>query len=257
MRLAGKSIVVTGATGIAAATAQLAAREGASLFVISMVEDECRELVSEIEGSGGRASWSATDLTDEEAAVAAFAASDAYLDGIDGLIAVAGASGRPHGDGPLHEMGLDAWEKTFEINAGPAFLSAREAVRRMRGRGGSVVLVGSILATHPVPALFPTHAYAAAKGAVASLTTALAAYYAAEQIRVNGIAPGLVRTSMAERAAADEETVAYSVRKQPLAAGFLQPQDVAPTAVFLLSDESSQITGQVIAVDGGWSVTEG
>jgi NAD(P)-dependent dehydrogenase (short-subunit alcohol dehydrogenase family) len=125
----------------------------------------------------------------------------------------------------------------------------------MQDRGGSIVLVGSVLATHPVPSLFATHAYAAVKGAATSLATTLASYYAPRGIRVNVLAPGLVDTPMAARAAEDPEILAYSARKQPLAGGMIDPDDVARAAVFLLSDDSSQITGQVIAVDGGWSVT--
>jgi len=153
-------------------------------------------------------------------------------------------------------MSLEAWENTFRMNGRPAFVATSEAVRSMRGHGGSVVIVSSVLATSPAPSHFSTHAYAAAKGALNSLTISIAAYYARDGIRVNAIAPGLVDTPMAARAASDPEIVDYARRKQPLAAGLIQPDDVAGTAVFLLSDESAMLTGQVIAVDGGWSVTE-
>lgn len=255
MRLAEKSIVVTGATGIAAAGARSAAAQGAQVFVISRGEEECAKLVGEIEGAEGRAAAAAADLTDEGEAMAAFEAGVGFLGRIDGLFAVAGGSGRRFGDGPLHEMTKEAWDQTLEINLGPLFLAVREAIRVMRGRGGSVVLVTSVLAQRPVPGLFATHAYAAAKGAANSLTTTLASYYAPDGIRVNAIAPGLVQTPMSERAASDPETVEFSIRKQPLTPGFLEAGQIADAAVFLLSDESSQITGQVIAVDGGWSVT--
>lgn len=252
MRLSDKSIVVTGATGIAAAGARKAVSEGADVFIISRGEDECTALAEEI----GAAGFSVADLTDETEAVAAFSDAAGALSRIDGLFAVAGASGRRHGDGPAHEATLAAWTKTLEINANPMFLAAREAMRAMRGRGGSVVLISSVLAASPVPSLFATHAYAAAKGATNAFTTTSAAYYAPGGIRVNAIAPGLVRTPMSERAARDRDTVEYAARKQPLAGGLLEPETVADAAVFLLSDEAAQITGQVIAVDGGWSVTE-
>jgi NAD(P)-dependent dehydrogenase (short-subunit alcohol dehydrogenase family) len=117
------------------------------------------------------------------------------------------------------------------------------------------VLVTSVLAAHP-SSLFVTHAYAAVKGAEVSLTRAMASYYGKDAIRVNAIAPGLVRTPMAERAATDPTSVSYATQKQPLAAGLLPPGDVAATGLFLLSDESRYVTGQVIDVDGGWGVTE-
>lgn len=256
MLLANKSIVVTGATGIAAAGALRVSREGGTVFVISLVEEECSALVDQIHGQGGEAAWVTADLAVESEADAAFEAATAFLGGLDGLLAVAGGSGRRHGDGPAHDISLTAWEETFRINTNPMFLASRNAIRSMRGNGGSMVLVSSVLATRPAPELFATHAYAAAKGATNALVTSLASYYAAERVRVNAIAPGLVRTPMSERAASDPATVEYITAKQPLVAGLLDPEDVAATAVFLLSDEASTITGQMLAVDGGWTVTE-
>jgi NAD(P)-dependent dehydrogenase (short-subunit alcohol dehydrogenase family) len=252
MRLAGKKIVVTGASGIAAAGARAAARENAAVFVISLDSTECRELTEEVDGAG----FAVADLTDEEQTEGAFESARSRLGSIDGLFAVAGASGRPFGDGPIDEMSLAALVETFRVNGGPAFLAAREAVREMRGHGGSVVLVSSVLVTNPSPEHFSTHGYAAAKGSIHALTTALASRYAADEIRVNCLAPGLVQTPMSERAASAPDILAYATRKQPLARGLLDPESVASAAVFLLSDESAMITGQVLAVDGGWGVTE-
>ena len=251
MRLAGKSIVITGATGIAAAAVRKSTAEGARVFVVSIGEEETQALANVI----GVVGVATADLSDEEQAGEALQEARTVLGGIDGLFAVAGGSGRRHGDGPADTVSLPAWEATMAANAVPMFLSAREAFRHMAGRGGSVVIVSSVLATSPSPALFATHAYAAAKGAAEAFTRASAAYYAPEGIRVNAIAPGLVDTPMASRAAGDPEIVAYAVRKQPLAGGLLRPEAVADAAIFLLSDESSQITGQVLAVDGGWGVT--
>lgn len=124
------------------------------------------------------------------------------------------------------------------------------------GTRGSVILISSVLATHPSPSLFSTHAYAAAKGAQISLGLTMAATYAPDLIRVNVVCPGLVDTPMAARAVADPASVRFAETKQPLAAGFLAPDDVADTALYLLSDKARRVTGQVIAVDGGWSVTE-
>jgi NAD(P)-dependent dehydrogenase (short-subunit alcohol dehydrogenase family) len=150
------------------------------------------------------------------------------------------------------------------MNLTPAFLAMRDVVDVMReqprdddGIRGAVVLVGSVLATSPAPALFATHAYATAKGAVESLVRTTAAYYGPTGIRVNAVTPGLVATPMAARAAGDPATVAYAAAKQPLAGGLLEAEDVGDAALFLLSAEARRITGQSLAVDGGWSLSEG
>jgi NAD(P)-dependent dehydrogenase (short-subunit alcohol dehydrogenase family) len=253
MRLADRVIVVTGASGIAAAGARRFSEEGASVFVVSLDEEECRELVSGL--TGPESGWAAADLTNEAATVAAFAACRERFGRVDGLFAVVGASGRLVGDGPIDQIPLAGWRHTIEVNTVPPFLAARESIKLMRPGGGSIVLIGSVLANHPSP-LFVTHAYAAAKGSAVSLTRSLAATYAGDGIRVNLIAPGLVDTPMSARAASDPASVAYAAVKQPLAGGLLDASDVAAAAVFFLSDDAAVITGQVLEVDGGWGVTE-
>jgi len=261
--LTNRVILVTGASGIAAAGAKHFAALGASVFVVSRTADKCVRLTGEIDAAGGISGWAQADLTVESDAGEATRACVDRFGRIDGLYAVAGGSGRRYGDGPIHEMSLDGWVGTFELNGHPAFLAARNAIRTMRsqepdpsGIRGSLVLVGSVLAEHPAPGHFATHAYAAIKGAEISLTKTLAAYYAGDGIRVNAIASGLVRTPMALRAAQDPAIVSYAARKQPLAGGLLEPEDLAGAAAFLLGDASRRVTGQVLAVDGGWSISE-
>jgi NAD(P)-dependent dehydrogenase (short-subunit alcohol dehydrogenase family) len=123
---------------------------------------------------------------------------------------------------------------------------------------GTILNMGSVLGFSPSSKYFSTHAYAAAKSAIIGFSKSIASYYASKNIRVNVIAPGLIETPMSKRAANDEIITAFLKTKQPLDGGRLGiPEDADGLAVFLLSDHSKFITGQVIAVDGGWSVTEG
>jgi NAD(P)-dependent dehydrogenase (short-subunit alcohol dehydrogenase family) len=262
-RLSGKVCLVTGSTGIAEAAALRFASEGATLFVTSRTEAHCRDLAERIERTGGQVAYRTADLGSENDVVAAVAACSEAFGRLDGLFSVAGGSGRPYGDGPLHEIPLDGWEATFRLNLRGQFLVLREVLRRMLGQPpdqagarGSVLLMGSTTAFHPAPAHYATHAYAATKAAIEGLVATTAAYYAPLGIRVNAVAPGAVTSPMSARAAGDPATVAYASRRQPLADGFIAADDISGAAVFLLSDESRVITGQVLGVDAGWSVSD-
>src|SRR5262249_40145842 len=154
-----------------------------------------------------------------------------------------------------------AWDQTLALNLTTQAIVARAVVTRMRaqapngsGTRGSILLMGSVTSTDPAPEFFATHAYAAAKAAITGLMTTMAAACPPDRIRVNVVSPGLTGTPMATRAAGDRPIRAYAARKQPLAGEIMDPEEVAHAAVFLLSDESRAITGQVLKVDGGWSI---
>ena len=256
-RLRDRAILVTGSTGIAAAGAERFVREGASVFVTSRTADHARDLADRLDGG-----WARADLADERAVEAAVRAAVDRLGRIDGLFSVAGGSGRRFGDGPVHELTGNAWEQTAALNLRTQVLVCAAVTRQMlaqppnsSGTRGSILVLGSVTTSDPAPELFATHAYAAAKGALTALMTTMAATYASDGIRVNIVAPSVTRTPMAQRAATDPEILAYTRRKQPLAGEMLDPDEVAKAAVFFLSDESRAVTGQLLKVDGGWSVT--
>jgi NAD(P)-dependent dehydrogenase (short-subunit alcohol dehydrogenase family) len=264
-RFTERTIFVAGSTGLAASAARRLAAEGGRVFVVSRTAEHARDLADAIGAAGGDVGWEAADLSDESAVEGAFAAcTDRFGPRLDGLYHVAGISGRLFGDGPVHEASLEGWETVMHANATSTFLTTRAAVRRMRdqeldadGQRGTVLLMSSVLATHPSPEHFGTHAYAASKGAIEAFARAAASTYAPEGIRVNAIAPALVATPMSRRAQADPEILAYLRRKQPLAAdGPIDAEAVTDLALHLLGRESRMVTGQVIAVDGGWSVSE-
>lgn len=257
-RFDGRVVLVTGSTGMAASTVRALAAEGALPFVASRTSDHARALGEELD-----AGWVAADLAREDEADAAVAACVERHGRLDALYAVAGISGRRYGDGPLHEATLAGWETVLATNLTGPFLVARAAVRQMLeqepdadGARGALLFMSSALAQHPSAEHFGTHAYAASKGAIESLTRSVAATYAPHGIRANAIAPALVATPMSERAQSDPGILAYLREKQPLAGGPIEADAVTPVALHLLSRESRMMTGQVIAVDGGWGVSE-
>lgn len=256
--LDGKSIVVIGGTtglGLSAALAFVEA--GAGVIVVGRSAESRGTAQARL---GPRASVIAGDACDPSTAPQAIEAALLRFGKFDGLYHVAGGSGRRSGDGPLHELTDEGWQTTLELNLTSLMLSNRAAVRQFlaQGAGGSILNMSSVLAAHPSPHHFATHAYAAAKAAVIGFSQAVAACYAGKNIRINVLAPALVETPMSQRAAGDEAILHFIKTKQPLDGGRIgQPADLDAAAVYFMSDGSRFTTGQVLGVDGGWSVSEG
>ncbi len=260
--LEDRVLLLSGASGIAAETARLAAAEGAKLFFVSLGEEECAALYDEIVSRTPHCGYVSGDLNDTAVADRAASECVARFGRIDALFNVAGISGRRFGDGPLHECTDEGFDITVKVNLRTMFGLSRAVLRQMlaqdaaeNGQRGAILNMATVTAYSPQRDYFATHAYAAAKGAVIGMTTAMASYYAPHGIRVNAIAPGLVRTPMSRRAQSDERILALMEKKQPLAGGMLEPVDVARTALFLLSDAARMTTGEIVSVDGGWHVS--
>lgn len=256
--LAGKNIVIVGGTtGLGLSAALAFAERKAKVVVVGRNAESCAAADLQL-GEPGIALVG--DATDEETARQAIGRCREQFGSFDGLYHVAGGSGRSAGDGPLHEMTLAGWNKTLELNLTSIMLSNRAAVEafQAQGKGGSILNMGSVLGYSPSPKYFSTHAYAAAKAAIIGFSKAIASYYASGNIRVNVIAPALVETPMAQRAAEDDAILKFIKSKQPLDGGRIgQPQDLDGMASLLMSDQAAFVTGQVLTVDGGWTISEG
>lgn len=258
MLLENKCIVVIGGTsGLGLAATRAFIREGARVTALGLDEESCHKLSLE---QGKKVGVIMGDATKEGEAEKAIEKSKNLFNGFDGLYHVAGGSGRKMGDGPLHELTLEGWNKTFELNLTSLMLSNRAAVREFlkQKEGGTILNMASVLGFSPSPAYFVTHAYAAAKGAVVGYTRSLAAYYADKNIRINAVAPGLIRTPMSKRASEDEKIMSFVKTKQPLDGGRIgQPEDLNGAVCYFMSDSSQFTTGQILSVDGGWDLSEG
>lgn len=256
--LAGRAVVIIGGTtglGLSAARACVAA--GAKVVVCGRNPESAAAAESEL-GAAGRSI--AGDATDSATARAAIQLAIEAFGRFDGLYHIAGGSGRRAGDGPLHEVTDEGIATTLDHNLASLIYSNRAAVQAFleRGTGGSVLNMGSVLGSRPSPKFFGTHVYAAAKSAVIGFTKSCAAYYAPQDIRFNVIAPALVDTPMAQRAVGDDAIQKFIRRKQPLNGGRVgRPEDLDAAVVFFLSDASRYVTGQMLAVDGGWTVSDG
>lgn len=250
-------VVIGGTTGLGLSAAQTFLNAGACVVVVGRNKDSAEEAKKIL---GKNAAVLAADASNNDTAARAIEDCIKEFGRFDGLYHVAGGSGRKFGDGPLHELSLEGWNKTLELNLTSLMLSNQAAIKKFleQGQGGTILNMGSVLGYSPSPRYFTTHAYAAAKAAIIGFSKSVASYYAQNSIRINVIAPGLVETPMAQRAAGDEKILAFIHTKQPLDGGRIgEPADLDGLAVYFMSDLSKFTTGQVVAVDGGWSVSEG
>ena len=255
--LKGKSIVVIGGTtGIGLSASEAFAREGANVVAIGRNADSAARASEKLK----QAVISTGDATLPGVADKAIAECIDRFGGFDGLYHVAGGSGRKQGDGPLHEITKEGWDFTLSLNLTSLMLSNQAAVKAFiaQGKGGSILNMGSVLGYSPSPKYFATHAYAAAKAAAIGFTRSVASFYSSQNIRINLLAPALVETPMAQRAANDETILAFIRTKQPLEGGRIgAPSDLDGAAIYFMSDYSKFTTGQILTVDGGWSISEG
>ncbi len=244
-RLQGRVAVVTGgASGIGRAVATLFAQEGAKLSVVDRAADAAAAVAATL----GDAQALAADVAATESVDAAFAAAAERWGRIDILVNCAGVTI----GGNAAETSDEVWHSNIAINLQGTFLCCRAALRRMEAqKAGTIVNIGSISAIHPGQ---QRAAYSASKGGVHGLTRSIAAEYAKHGIRANAIAPGPVFTPMTQARFSDPALAPQLMAMVPLGR-FAQPEDIARPALFLASDDAAYVTGHILIVDGGVTIS--
>jgi len=244
MRLAGKVAIITGGgSGIGKAVAQAFVREGAKVVIAGRdgkrldrgaaeIGPDCLPVSADVSNAG-----SVEKLV--SATLERFKKINILVNNAAVLL-----------PGSAESLSEEDFDQTFDINVKGLWLMSRAVLPHMRAAGGgSIVNIGSVLS---MVGARNRVAYSASKGAVMAMTKAMALDHAAEKIRVNCIAPGIVETEMVARFSTDESARKQRVALHPMGR-FGQPAEVASAAVFLASDESAWTTGSVITVDGGYS----
>jgi NAD(P)-dependent dehydrogenase (short-subunit alcohol dehydrogenase family) len=251
-RLDRKVAVVTGAaSGIGRGTALCLAREGAAVLVADLNSQGGEQVIGEIAAAGGRAVFQHTEVSSEPDIKALV---DRALSEYGRLDIMFNNAGLPGAVGPIEKVSADDWDRTIAVLLRAVFLGIKYAVEPMRQAGG-----GSIISTSSIASFLPSPygaAYAAAKGAVISLTRAAALQLGPNRIRVNCICPGAINTPIwgSMPGFSDPAAVAQVLDQVQTIPRVGRPEDIASMVLFLASDESEWVTGQAMIVDGGLTV---
>jgi len=245
-RLSGKVAIVTASTeGIGYGIAQKLASEGANVMISSRKEANVEAAVSKLSSEGLNVQGTVCHVGKKEDREKLLKETVARFGGLD--ILVSNAAVNPY-FGTMLECPEDVWEKIFDINVKVAFLLFKECVPLMQQRGGgSTIFISSIAGYHPIPALGP---YSVSKTALIGLTKALAAETAADNIRVNCVAPGIVKTKFAAALTENDDIAEKTLETVPLGR-FGTPAEMGGAVSFLASDDASYVTGETLVVAGG------
>jgi 3-oxoacyl-[acyl-carrier protein] reductase len=243
-----KTVLITGAgIGIGRATAKAFAKAGYAVVATDVLEKEGAAVADEIARGGGKAEFHRLDVRSTEAADAVVAAAEKKYGGIDAIVANAGIAHRV----PLAKLDDEKWDHTFEIDLKGIYRVVRPAVAGMRARKrGAIVCLSSIMG---VAYGWDEHVhYSSAKAGVVGLVRGLAVELAKDGVRVNGVAPGYIRTAQLL-----SEEHSLGPKGAEAAGAFIpmgrigEPEEIADVIVFLASDGARYMTGQVVVVDGG------
>jgi NAD(P)-dependent dehydrogenase (short-subunit alcohol dehydrogenase family) len=245
--LAGRKALVTGAgRGIGQAIAAALAQSGADVALASRSDSELRETADLVEQANRKAAVLPVDLGVSGAALDVVRQAAATLDGLDILVTSSGRNVRKS----AYDHTEADWDAVIDLNLKARFFLAQAAAKHMRdtGNGGAIIHIASLSTFFGIP----NHiAYTTGNGGLGAMVRAQAVEWAADNIRVNAIAPGTIVTKLTENLLANPDALAIRLSKIPMKR-LGKPEDIAGTAVFLASNAAAYITGTVLAVDGGW-----
>lgn len=240
-----KGLVTGGSRGIGLAVAQGLLQQGAEIVVTGRKPESLEATAAQLCSAGAPVHTEVCHQGDPAAVSALFQRLDQR--GFTAEIVVVNAATNP-APGPLLDVDLAGWQKVLAVNLTGAWWTAKEAAKRMIGLGkGTIILVSSIAGLDPMPGI---GAYSVSKAGLIGLTKALAKELAPKNVRVNALAPGLTETRFAAALFQDRETYEKLLATIPMGRHG-QPADLVGAAIFLASDASAYMTGQVVVVDGG------
>lgn len=247
-RLKNKVAIVTGAgSGIGRAIALDFSKEGAKVVIADYNEESAKETVEMIKQNNGEAIVSKTDVSQSDQVKNMIKSAVQTFGGLDILVNNAGIVTMSD----VVSTSEEDWQKNIDVDLKGVFLGVKAAVPEMEKRGkGKIINMASIAGLVGFQGIT---AYCAAKGGVVSMTREMALDLAPKKINVNAIAPGVIKTNMTVDILEDPKQAETMLAQTPLGR-FGEPEDIAHLAVYLASDESDFMTGQTIAIDGGWTV---
>ncbi len=250
--LKNKVALVTGARrGMGKSHAIALAKQGAKVVVTDINQADCQKVVDEIKNFGGEAMAFKLDVSDKSEVDSVVAEIVNKFGRLDILINNAGICQFK----PFLELSEEDWDRTIDINLKGEFLCAQAAAKVMKEqKGGVIVNIASVAMGQQGIGMPNIAHYCASKGGIAAMTEALAAELAPLNIRVNGIAPGMIETPMIDVVKSDPKTLEAMLQRVPLKR-VGRPEEVSELVVFLASGSSSYMTGAVVVIDGGWLAT--